>query len=146
MSNKSSLSANVSIENCEISDLFRSFRDRTGMKQSDLAALLGVHSNYLSQIERGEKKPGPRLVKDFYTLTRSPVYNIASEETGAESMPPHHEPPGLRLRGDPPPFGSPGDFDFAQCIKWLSELHERHPQAFRSAAAMIKGLHESMKK
>ena len=75
------------------------------------------------------------------------IYKVRDLRSAPSNMPPHQElPPGERLREDPPPFGSPGDFDFVQCIKWLSELHERHPQAFRSAAAMIKGLHESMKK
>ena len=91
-------------------------------------------------------------ILDLVNLRRSVGYDIFGKDapllrSAPANMPPHQElPPGERLREDPPPFGSPGDFDFVQCIKWLSELHERHPQAFRSAAAMIKGLHESLKK
>ncbi len=64
------------------------------------------------------------------------------------NMPPHREMDPGRLRDDPSIYkvGDSADLDFAQCIKWLSELHDRHPQAFRSAAAMIKGLWESLKK
>jgi hypothetical protein len=53
---------------------------------------------------------------------------------------------GLRLREDPPVLAADPDFDFAHCIKWLSALHDRHPQAFRSAAVMIKGLYDSFSK
>lgn len=91
-------------------------------------------------------------ILDLVNLRRATGYDVFGKDASVlrpaqSNMPPHHVPPtGERMREDSPVFGSSGEVDFAQCIKWLSDLHERHPQAFRSAAAMIKGLYESLKK
>ena len=63
------------------------------------------------------------------------------------NMPPHRElPQPLTTREEPASYGTQDEVAFAACVRWLTELHDRHPQAFRSAAAMIKGLYESLKK
>lgn len=85
------------------------------------------------------RKVGLVEIQDLHPLRHAP-----------SNMPPHSEPDSVysRQREDPAPMapGAAGGFDFAQCVKFLSDLHERNPQAFRAAAAMIKGLHDSLKK
>jgi len=98
-------------------------------------------------LERGAAtNPSPRFIEQIEMLEREIWIDDQSSSlrSDALNMPPHQEMPSSYVREDPPAPGS--EFDFAKCIKWLSELHDRHPEAFRSAAAMIKGLYESLKK
>ena len=69
------------------------------------------------------------------------------QRSAPSNMPPHRELDPDRSKQDPSMYkGGSSDLDFAGCVKILSELHDRHPQVFQSAAAMIKGLWESLKK
>jgi transcriptional regulator with XRE-family HTH domain len=47
----------------EFGDRVRRLRKAKGITQLELAELLGVGRSYLSQIERGKRDPGLRLVK-----------------------------------------------------------------------------------
>jgi transcriptional regulator with XRE-family HTH domain len=160
MSSQLTKSVSASTEKCEsskdFSHRFKEFRRKSGMTQPELAAHLIKSPGYISQIERGLVDPGGLLLEKFESLENSPLYNPDARTVSASdsqllrsapsNMPPHQEPPtGERIKKDPNLFGSSGDVDFAQCIKWLSEIHDRHPQAFRPLAAMIKGLYESLK-
>jgi transcriptional regulator with XRE-family HTH domain len=46
-------------------DRVRRLRKAKGVTQMELAELLGVGRSYLSQIERGKRDPGLRLVKSI---------------------------------------------------------------------------------
>ena len=141
----------------DFSQRFKTFRENSGMTQEQLAAHLIKSTGYISQIERGLVVPGGLLLEKFETLERSPVYSRREHalsvgdtqllRSAPSNMPPHQDmpPEGFHLREDPP-RAIGGEMDFAQCIKCLSEIHDRHPQAFQSLAAMIKGLWESLKK
>jgi hypothetical protein len=65
----------------------------------------------------------------------------------SSNMPPHLEPEhSVLLREKPATYGVSSDFDFAACIKWISEIHENNPQAFRAAAQSIKAIYDMVKK
>lgn len=144
MSDKSTKSASESNKKCDYSERFRSFRGKTGIKQSELAALLDSHPNYISQIERGEKVPGKRLLKEFIVLEDSPAYN-AGRSSSASPVPPHLLPPerGPNTSAVDPTLTHQ---DFTACVSWLSNLFDRHPVAFRMVMGMIKGVHDQENK
>jgi len=47
----------------QLGDELRRLRTRHGLSLRALAALAGISNPYLSQIERGEKTPSPRILK-----------------------------------------------------------------------------------
>ena len=149
-----------STEKCELSkdfsQRFKMFRENSGMTQEQLAALLIKSPGYISQIERGIVEPGGLLLEKFETIERSPVYSKKERtlsvgesqllRSAPSNMPPHQEPPGLRLREDSAPYGTVEPIDLGRCVKWLSEIEELHAEKFQSVAVMIKSVWESVKK
>lgn len=95
-----------------------------------------VHIEHLLTIEtlRREKLRLERLVRE------------SAEET--QGMPPPHEmlPSSYSSRVQESPSEYKSENEYAKAVANLRELFERNPESFRSAAAMIKGLYDSVKK
>jgi transcriptional regulator with XRE-family HTH domain len=149
-----------------VSERFRNFRQSAGLTQPELAALLHVSStSYISEIERGKREPGARLLKDFEILENSPTYknrenDLAQSESllvredspqperwgPQQSMPPPHALPPEPARSITPAEPTLPHSEYAQAVNWLTLLFDKHPDAFRTAAAMIKGVVELVTK
>ena len=87
-------------------------------------------------------------LQDLLAIQRVGGSALQSLPTGLRSAPSnmHQELAPPRSREVPSLYGGSPEHDYATCSKWLLELHDRHPQAFKAAAAMIKGLYDSFKK
>jgi transcriptional regulator with XRE-family HTH domain len=133
----------------EISRRFRDYREAEALTQKELAALLGCESNYIYKVEAGLRSPSKSIVKLFETLEKAGhrmASTVSAKEPQSMSPPPHaplertledaafHKPPLVPQEGD-----------YGTTVSMLRKLFERNPEAFRSAAAMIKGLHEIQK-
>lgn len=77
--------------------------------QPELARLLGISSDYVSMIETGKRKPGPRLLKDFDELERK-LQQAVSEN-------PDSVKPPLALRDSSTEY-----LTIAECKQRIQEL------------------------
>lgn len=148
-----SLCANPSMKNHaeseKISERFRAFRKAAGLTQADLGNLLNTHSNYISQIEREEKTPSARLLKDFTVLEMAPTYRTKSDKSdrpdfAQKSMFPQQYP--QVVREDPLGVETPSPHELADAISAMSELFKRNPKGFRSVMEVIKTINESARR
>jgi len=57
-------------------------RERLGLKQRELADLLGVATNYISMIEAGRKPFSPKLIKKLELLES----NFSNQQNNSESF------------------------------------------------------------
>lgn len=75
-----------------IGDRVRVVRKEAGLKQKDFADTVHINPNYPSQIERGHRAPGPRLIDDICTHFK---VNKAWLVDGQEPMHPEPKPGNL---------------------------------------------------
>ena len=63
----------------------RQYRTRAGASQHELAARSGVHSTYISNIERGQRNPGLGTLQRLAEALAVPASELvrAAEEIGA---------------------------------------------------------------
>ena len=134
-----------------ISSRVLTIRERLKLSQADFAKRMRYGRHYVSMIERGVAlNPSPRFLEQLEMLEReADIDDCSSKERLTETN--MHQPlpeRESRIKDEAALFGKPQApaIDFAACIKMLTELHERSPQAFDSAAAMIKGLYDIFKK
>jgi transcriptional regulator with XRE-family HTH domain len=57
-------------------DRVRRLRKARGLTQLELAELLGVGRSYLSQIERGKRDPGLRMIKSISDGLGIPIFEL----------------------------------------------------------------------
>ena len=50
-------------------DALRKWRENTGMTQADLAGAIDAHPQYVSDIERGVRRPGMRVAMSIRRVT-----------------------------------------------------------------------------
>ena len=60
----------------EFGNRVRGLRKQRGLTQMDLAICLGVGRSYLSQVERGLRDPGLRLVKSIADALSMPLSQL----------------------------------------------------------------------
>jgi transcriptional regulator with XRE-family HTH domain len=70
-----------------LNEALRLIRVYHDMKQSDVAAKLGVSNSYLSEIEKGRKKPTLDLVEKYSVAFKIPVSSILFFSENLDSTP-----------------------------------------------------------
>lgn len=79
----------------KIGELIRYLRIRNGFAQSELAEKLDINSSYISRIEKGDRRPSPKLLVKLATTLQYPYKNLAiaagildeSVELAADTVP-----------------------------------------------------------
>src|SRR5688572_24793945 len=62
-----------------LAELLKQLRIRHGMSQADLAALSEVDHSYLSRLEKGERRPSPRMLKRLAVALQVPYETLATK-------------------------------------------------------------------
>ena len=84
----------------EIGPLLRRLRGETGLRE--VGRRTGISNSYLSQIERGDRRPGPSVLKRLASLYGVDVQDLLKRAGFLD------DPEGVAARDDDPPGGGAG--------------------------------------
>jgi transcriptional regulator with XRE-family HTH domain len=134
----------------DLAQRVKTLRKRMGLNQTDFGARIRYSRGSISAIERGDNEnPDVEFLERIAFLEKTHLHNNVQTDRIAEDeerwgphhsmAPPHALPPEPASRITPEEPTLPHS-EYAQAVNWLTLLFDKHPAAFRTAAAMIKGV------
>ncbi len=102
----------------EVGFILRQLRLNAGMTQEAVAEGLDVSTNYVSMVERGDRKPSWRFLVSFANLLRVPVNDLL-REVGLIDAPPVNEAEIAEIAAISP--------EFAELVDLAKEIAKEDP-------------------